>query len=337
LEDRVFAVVVSYNRKDLLRQCLAALLAQTHPLTDIVVVNNASTDGTRDMLEAEFPDRVHRIHMTHNVGGAGGFYQGVKWAFDHGADWLWLSDDDGIPDADALDRLLLASRAPDGTRRYEVLNPLVLVPGEPEQLSFGMTVGALNTMSLPVLKAAAGDAEVFDDEISPFNGTLIHRDGVAAVGLPKREMFIWGDEVDYTARLRKAGMRMGTVLGAIHRHPAAKARRINLGFLGSVEVIPPPRIGIAARNVGYIHRQHRDWRLKFVKPLIVCAYHLLSGSPRNCANFLRYYLDGYHDRYRLDPPRQQFIAQGDVFTVALRRTSPANAPYAAAAAARVAH
>ncbi len=122
MPDRVFAVVVTYDRKDMLRECLAALRSQHFQLAGIVVVNNASSDGTREMLESEYADQVTRIHMRHNVGGAGGFYQGMKWAHEHGADWLWLMDDDGIPDDDALCCLM----APEHTALYEVMNALVV-------------------------------------------------------------------------------------------------------------------------------------------------------------------------------------------------------------------
>src|SRR4051794_5249777 len=101
--ESVCAVVVTFNRKDLLRKCLAGLLRQTRPPDSIVVFNNHSTDGTADMVAAEFPS-LTLFNLTENNGGAGGFYAGMKWAFGQGFEWLWVMDDDIEPFPEALAR-----------------------------------------------------------------------------------------------------------------------------------------------------------------------------------------------------------------------------------------
>lgn len=108
----IFMVVVTYNRKDLLVQCLSAALGQSKPLDGIVVVDNASTDGTREFLRSEgflSRDNVTLLSLEENSGGAGGFYTGLKYAMDNGADWVWMMDDDAVPNPDALEKLLLNS------------------------------------------------------------------------------------------------------------------------------------------------------------------------------------------------------------------------------------
>ena len=74
----VIAVVVTYNRKDLLLEALQHLFNQTAPL-DILVVDNASTDGTKEALEP-YMDSIQYLNTGKNMGGAGGFYTGTKWA-----------------------------------------------------------------------------------------------------------------------------------------------------------------------------------------------------------------------------------------------------------------
>jgi GT2 family glycosyltransferase len=100
----VWAVVVTYNRRALLEQCLDALRAQTRPPDRILVVDNASTDGTAEWVRGQ--DDVVALLLDENVGGAGGFHAGMRLAHAGGADWLWLMDDDTIPRPDALERLL---------------------------------------------------------------------------------------------------------------------------------------------------------------------------------------------------------------------------------------
>ena len=110
-KDTVCAVVVTYNRKNLLLECLEALRKQTRPVQAIYLIDNASTDGTPELLlekkyikklppenltepwEEEFevrnltdgqPIKLHYVRMHQNTGGAGGFHEGVKRAYEKG-------------------------------------------------------------------------------------------------------------------------------------------------------------------------------------------------------------------------------------------------------------
>jgi|YelNatPaOPRAMG01_1025707.scaffolds.fasta_scaffold60829_1 rhamnopyranosyl-N-acetylglucosaminyl-diphospho-decaprenol beta-1,3/1,4-galactofuranosyltransferase len=104
--ETVAAVVVTYNRKDLLRQCLDGILRQTRPVDAIYVVDNASTDGTGQMIAAEYADRVIYERLPENTGGAGGFHHGMKRPYEDGHDWIWVIDDDVVHDPDCLKALL---------------------------------------------------------------------------------------------------------------------------------------------------------------------------------------------------------------------------------------
>ncbi|MGH7425259.1 MAG: glycosyltransferase, partial [Candidatus Methylomirabilales bacterium] len=102
--ERVAAVVVTFNRREVLREALNALLSQTVPLT-VLVVDNGSGDSTGRMIEAEFPDVVY-LGQADNLGPAGGFAVGVEEALRRGAAWVWLFNDDDRPSPDALAHLL---------------------------------------------------------------------------------------------------------------------------------------------------------------------------------------------------------------------------------------
>jgi len=102
----VAAVVVTYNRKDKLGTVLDSLLAQTQLPDWIIVVNNASTDGTEQMLASYTDhDRVIVHTLPENVGGAGGFAAGMARGYELGADFVWIMDDDCYPNRDALEEL----------------------------------------------------------------------------------------------------------------------------------------------------------------------------------------------------------------------------------------
>ena len=309
MSDAVFAIIVTYNRQALLRECLDAVLSQSLPPAAVIVVNNASSDDTTQMLETEYADRVTRLHMSHNVGGGGGFCQGMKWAYDNGADWLWLMDDDGVPAHDSL----AAMMEPANTDAFAVMNPLVVCRDNAAMLSFGLAIDGEVTKSVPVVVEHAGSSQVLPEHVNPFNGTLVSRAAVEKIGYPRGEMFIWGDEVDYIYRLQKSGLPFATIINSVHRHPPATGRRINLGPFGTVDTKPLDRVGIAARNMGYIYRMHRGLKLRFLKPVVMSLYYLSQGSFRGCYDFIRYYVDGYLDTYRLAPSRSSLLEQGQQF------------------------
>src|SRR5271154_2396660 len=102
----VASVTVAYNASRLLPRQLDALLRQTRPLQEIVVVDNASTDGTRDMLAENYP-QVTVLKMSENLGAAGAWSAGLAYAaLKKRHDWVWTFDDDSVPDADALQNLV---------------------------------------------------------------------------------------------------------------------------------------------------------------------------------------------------------------------------------------
>ncbi len=182
--ETIAAVVVTYNRKDLLGQCLDSLRRQSRPLDALYIIDNRSTDGTYDVLldrdwiaplagseggvvetvrlvpAASAPGHnleVHYLRMSENAGGAGGFHEGMKRAVEAGFDWLWLMDDDVWTAPDALEVLLrkadtLRSRG----EKCFLLNSLVLVRdgaarGTPSAVD---RVGEPETLAFPLQELA---------------------------------------------------------------------------------------------------------------------------------------------------------------------------------------
>ena len=127
---QVCAVVVTFNRKVMLEECLNALLVQSRPVDRILVVDNKSTDDTLEMLRTHFPSerfpQITVLPLEVNSGGAGGFHDGLEWAHQHGFDWFWLLDDDTMVHKWALEALLNAHEVFPIERRPKLLASRVI-------------------------------------------------------------------------------------------------------------------------------------------------------------------------------------------------------------------
>jgi len=215
---RTVAVVVTWNRSGLLARVLRAIDAQTQRPDDVVVVDNASTDDTSEVLErlaGELTVAPTVVRMERNTGGAGGFRAGMERARDSGADLFWLMDDDGVPPQDCLATLLTYAD------RYDFLGPAVVAEGDPRRLCFPIRVpGTARVVhDLGDVERAAVDG-VLEGVVIPFNGVLVTRDLVERIGVVRAEFFIWGDDVEYLWRARRAGARVATIVPSHFLHPA---------------------------------------------------------------------------------------------------------------------
>jgi GT2 family glycosyltransferase len=200
----VWAVVVTWNRRELLERCLAHLIAQTRHCDGLVVIDNASDDGTAEMLADAWAGKALVVRMPVNTGGAGGFNAGIRAAMQAGADRLWLMDDDVLAAPDALEALLRAetmlegegvtaaflcssARSPQGdltnTPEIDRRRNALGYPAWGEHLEQGV---------IPVRQAT-------------FVSVMVGRAAVARHGLPLAPMFIWGDDTEYTLRLSRDG------------------------------------------------------------------------------------------------------------------------------------
>lgn len=296
----VWAVVVTYNRPELLRRSIDAIQAQTRRPDGILVVDNASDEPARHVL-ASYGGLDH-IRVQKNAGGAGGFYLGMKSAFEKGAGAVWLMDDDGAPDPDGLENLLQAAG-----EKPIILNPLVVNQDVPDELSFGLDVGPKLVFSVSEARERATDG-VLLGPANAFNGTLITAAAYERVGDIKFECFIWGDEAEYILRAGRAGIAVGTAVNSIHRHPAPKASMVNLGPLGTIKVCPPQRAHYHYRNLGYLMRTYGGLTKAVAKGIVHFGYYGLTGQFSEAGKFVRYYLDGARDKYALAPSRDELRA-----------------------------
>ena len=221
---RVAALVVTHNRLDQLSRTVKRLLEE--PVDHLIVVNNASTDGTGTWLAAEQDPRLHVITAPRNVGGAGGFELGlaaVKDTID--PDWCVLMDDDARPRPGAI-RAFRARAAKIESDGYDAIAGGVFYPdgricdmNRPSRNPFWHASDFLRTLlrgggrgGFHVPDSAywvppGADAHPID--VTSFVGFFLSRNGLRRGGLPDGGLFIYGDDVIYTMQLTKRGGRIG--------------------------------------------------------------------------------------------------------------------------------
>lgn len=250
----VAAIVVTYNRKALLSKCLVALTTQTLQPLRILVVDNASTDGTTTMLTTEHwldSGKVELLPLPSNLGGAGGFASGLRHAAESGAEWIWMMDDDAEAHPDALEKLM--EMADDPSNIYCSL----AVSGE--DTSWATTL--LDDFPRVTTRACAVPRTSVVASL-PFLGFLIHRDLVRRIGLPDAEYFIAADDIEYCLRAKRAGAKLTIVGDSRIEHPKTAATTVCI--LGKRVVylsLPPWKRYYDTRNRLLNARRYHGWRL----------------------------------------------------------------------------
>jgi rhamnopyranosyl-N-acetylglucosaminyl-diphospho-decaprenol beta-1,3/1,4-galactofuranosyltransferase len=233
--ERVVVVVVTFERLALLRESLAAIGAQTRPPDVVVVVDNASSDGTSDAVTVEHPD-ADLVRLGRNTGGAGGFAVGIDRAVTrHRADLVWVMDDDTVPEPSALAALLdTRVRAP-GPAPALVASRVVWDDGRDHP----MNTPRPYPLTGPGRRRAAAAVGCVPVRSASFVSVLLDADAVRAVGPPIADYFLWNDDFEFTTRLLRG--RVGLWCPAsvvVHR-----TRRF-----GATDVDPGPRFYYEVRN-----------------------------------------------------------------------------------------
>lgn len=192
---KTVALILTYNRKEMLNICIDAVLSQTSK-TDIIVVDNGSEDGTSALFtgtDARYArDSIHYFNTGLNTGCAGGFTFGIRKAAELGYDFVWLMDDDCVPSDTALSELLRYASEYEG--RFGFLSSKVLWKDGSicrmnlQRRTLTRNVKDMSPAVIPVVMAS-------------FASLLIPMDVIRDVGLPYRQFFIWTDDWEYTRRI----------------------------------------------------------------------------------------------------------------------------------------
>ena len=281
-EHTVAVVIVTMNRAELLERMLDGLAAQTHPPDAVIVIDNCSTDHTREVLDARTDLPLHVTTTGSNLGGAGGFHVGMRAAYDAGWDRIWLMDDDVVPDPDCLavlmatDEVCLMAVRDDldghlvekAAIRFDLSNPLAIRP---------------KTASVDSTYATRAELpELVEIENVAFEGFMVHREVVSRIGFPDPEFFIFYDDVDFAIRARRAGFHIWAVRDArLVRQLDFNQQHDMAGWKGFYMF----------RNLFVVHFRYGDNVLVRLKPwliaLVVVLLSPLRGGRGEAGNVIR--------------------------------------------------
>jgi rhamnopyranosyl-N-acetylglucosaminyl-diphospho-decaprenol beta-1,3/1,4-galactofuranosyltransferase len=290
-QESLAVVVVTYNRADLLVGMLDGLAAQTRPADAIIVIDNASTDHTRKVLDARTDLPLVITTTEDNLGGAGGFHLGMRQAYDAGHDRILLMDDDVVPAADFLE-VMTAHEGPcqmavredrrgqlveKAAIRFDLDNPLAIKP---------KTASVDSTYS----DRASMPAEVPVEAVA-FEGFMVRREVITAVGLPDPSFFIFYDDVDFALRAQQAGF------GIVCVRDAVLVRQLDFDQQHALDTW---KGFYMYRNLFVVHFRYGSNPLVRLKPwLIVLMVVLLSplrGGRREAANVIKAIRSARHMR-----------------------------------------
>ena len=254
---RVAAVVVTYNRRDLLLEALAAVHAQSRAPETVIVVDNASGDGTAAAVRAAFP-AVHLAELATNSGGAGGFAYGMALALADAADLIWLMDDDTVPEPGALEALLAARQAHPAPPPALVASRVVWTDGRPHPMNTPRTKPFAGRAE----RLAAAEAGCTPIRSASFVSVLVDAAQCRRRGLPQADYFLWNDDFEFTTRLLRGNTGLLCPASVVVHKTAT---------FGSTNVDPgPQRFFYEVRN--------KIWMLKTRAPLAPLERMAYGGS-----------------------------------------------------------
>lgn len=241
--EKVAAVVVTYNRRDCLLRCIQALKMQIYDNFDILIIDNNSTDGTRESIDEFIKNGdVKYCNTGANLGGAGGFNYGMNCAVQAGYSHLWIMDDDCLPEPDALDSLARADEELGGN--YGFLSSVAywrdgsLCNMNIQKTGLKTKIEDYGSAKVPVIMAT-------------FVSAFFSADVVKKYGLPIKEFFIWSDDLEYTRRISK-DMPCYVIPSSRVLHDMKSNDKVNIATDSADRL---PRYAYLYRNEVYVYRR----------------------------------------------------------------------------------
>lgn len=204
---KVTYILVTYNRLNLLRKVLNSALSMTKKFDKIIVINNNSNDGTKEFLQEFKKDNssVIVINCENNLGGSGGFSLGIEVALKETPDnWLFLADDDAIPDSNMLSELEKNYQNLQNKDKISVICTSVINCGNFDlnhRKRIKIQKNRISNFGVPESEYS----KPFYLDAATFVGFMIKAELVNKIGLPVKDLFIYYDDTEYSLRASKYG------------------------------------------------------------------------------------------------------------------------------------
>ena len=219
MEINVVAITVTYNRVNTLLKTIRALINQNYNKLDkiIIVDNNSSVENIRKIDEMKkLDERIEVLYLNKNLGGAGGFENGVRYAKEkYNAKWYWIMDDDAYPTVNCLSNLMVKTKK---LNNIGFLAPLIYgITLEEYQLYHHKRIDK-NLKEYSIYNNYDEIDTISNIDANAFVGPLISQEAIERVGYPDGNLFIYGDDTEYTYRITQSGLEGYLVKEAIINH-----------------------------------------------------------------------------------------------------------------------
>lgn len=333
MTNTVCSVVVTYNREKLLLKCIKALINQELKPDAIYIVDNNSTDKTQDTLyengyinkklnkkstEIETQQKTYNnikiryIHLPENIGGAGGFYEGVKQAHEDNYDWIWIMDDDAYPTQSCLKNLQPYYNLPD-------ISALASLKVDMNDNILYHHRGYFNfKKGLPIQEHITDEDlknDIIDVDMVSFVGLLVKSTAIDKIGYPKREFFIHTDDLEYCIRLREVG-KIKLIKDSVIKHAEGSVKgTYTKKILGKeVQRRPYDKLWInyyMQRNLIWLGRKYTENKISLYTTIMKNYLLTMMGilvfddhKYRRLKFFTNAYLDGLTSRFENSKPKK---------------------------------
>lgn len=207
-------VLVTFNRMNLLREMLDSIQQQTILPTKVIIINNASSDGTLDYLNSLNNSLYHIVHNDTNSGGAGGFHQGTKLAYDLGYEAIFLVDDDILLDSKCIESLLKYNFNAMIAVREDKKGIIMETAGFDYNLSNPFKINPKSHTIAKKYNKRSSMPDYEEVKTISFEGFFIKREIIDKIGFPYEDYFIFFDDLDYGLRVLEVGEKIFAIRDA---------------------------------------------------------------------------------------------------------------------------
>ncbi|BAL80558.1 glycosyltransferase [Caldisericum exile] len=259
---RVAAIVITYNRHELLKECLDSILSGT-VVPDVIVVDNASTDNTPDLVK-NYP--VKYVRLENNLGPAGGAEAGQRYAYENKYDFVWMLDDDVVVSKDALYELLHYYDLLVRQFNKIFLSSVTYGDKEFKKPFYNLLRYDFRTGLTKKIRDEEFHRDYFEYDIAPMNGLFIPREVFDIVGFFNGKLWGWYDDTEFVLRSKKVGFRGFAITKSKIYHPIEYRKQVKiLGKTFTILSGRPYRMYLGTRNNITVQKKFlKPWNFYFI-------------------------------------------------------------------------